>query len=211
MTRFYIVRHGETQTNRENVFAGHFNAMLTDLGREQARLLSKALSDVEFDVAYSSDLDRAYETACIALNKRLPIQKDERLREIFVGDWEHVSADELDKIYPEERELWQTAFGKCTPTNGERVADAYTRIVATITDFAVKNEGKTVFVASHGGVIHLLINWAKGVVAEDVTKDGLPGNTAIAILDVDNGKPTLIKHNDTSHLGNLATFPAKNI
>ena len=62
-TRVYIVRHAETEENKQKIIQGHLDTILNSEGERQADLVAKALKDVPFDVAYSSNLKRATDTA----------------------------------------------------------------------------------------------------------------------------------------------------
>lgn len=82
----YIVRHGETYWNRQNLLQGTADIELTEKGRELAGKLGEKLDDVEFDRIYCSPLIRAYETACLIRGHRnIPIIRDKRLEEISFG------------------------------------------------------------------------------------------------------------------------------
>ena len=94
----YIVRHGETLWNKSKRLQGNRNIDLSEVGRNEARERGKQLENVDFDVIYSSPLNRAYETACIIKGERnIPIIKDDRLREINFGINEGMQADQLKK------------------------------------------------------------------------------------------------------------------
>jgi probable phosphoglycerate mutase len=58
--RVYLVRHGETQWNRDGIIQGQQDTELNEMGLQQARLLGDALKDLKFSLAFSSDLKRAY-------------------------------------------------------------------------------------------------------------------------------------------------------
>ena len=83
--KIYIVRHGETNGNLRGALQGWMDELLNEKGRELAIITARALSDIKFDVAISSPLSRAYETAEIILRKNKkdipPIQTDDRLKE----------------------------------------------------------------------------------------------------------------------------------
>ena len=70
MGSWYLVRHGETEWNRTGRMQGHINVPLSGVGRRQATLLAAQLGDVRFDAIYSSDLDRAHETARLVAGDR---------------------------------------------------------------------------------------------------------------------------------------------
>ncbi len=82
MTQVFTIRHGETPWNAEGRLQGHANIPLAPKGLAQAQALAQSLKNHEFTAIYSSDLDRAFQTAeCIALHHNIPIKIDARLRE----------------------------------------------------------------------------------------------------------------------------------
>ncbi|MDO4680860.1 MAG: histidine phosphatase family protein [Aerococcus sp.] len=89
-TTIYLIRHGQTENNRDKIVQGWFDSKLTEKGIEVAKRDGQALADVPFDAAYASDLSRAYDTASYILipnNFLSPadIQKDPALREVSFG------------------------------------------------------------------------------------------------------------------------------
>jgi broad specificity phosphatase PhoE len=74
IARIYLVRHGETQANRDEIIQGHLDTALNERGLDQARLLGEALKRIEFhNVAFSSDLCRAVSVSNAGLNGALPL------------------------------------------------------------------------------------------------------------------------------------------
>ena len=207
MTRFYIVRHGETVANKTNRLAGHYESPLTELGKKQGAMTGEALRHVKFDVAYCSPLERARDTARLIVGPDFPVTVCPEVIEMNLGEWE---GRRLDAEYPEERAVWHKSFGICRPTGGESAPEARERMKKIILELAKENEGKVVLIVSHGGAILCLLGWVKGIPAEKVSKDGLPGNTAITIIDVENGVPQLVQAPNNSHLGDSATAMIKN-
>src|SRR5260221_11054202 len=88
MIRVFVARHGETEWNREGRWQGQGGPGLNETGRVQARALAMRLSALHVDALYSSDLDRARETAQIGATATgwEPV-RDAGLREVAVGDW----------------------------------------------------------------------------------------------------------------------------
>ena len=62
-TSVYIVRHAQMEENKQKIIQGHLDTILNSEGEKQADLVAKALKDIPFDVCYSSDLQRATDTA----------------------------------------------------------------------------------------------------------------------------------------------------
>ena len=89
MGRLLIVRHGETPWNVEGRLQGHADIDISEKGRQQAQKVAKRLADTPIDVAYSSDLARAWHTAEIILDQRnVPLHSTEGLRERYYGVFE---------------------------------------------------------------------------------------------------------------------------
>ena len=70
--RIYVVRHGETQENREGIIQGQKDTELNEIGSRQASLLGEALKDVKFSFVFSSDLKRALNVGFLAAD--FPVQ-----------------------------------------------------------------------------------------------------------------------------------------
>ena len=102
MTRILLVRHGESAANGKGFFAGHLDIDLSELGYRQAESTANYIAEkYNVDAVYSSDLMRASHTAEVIAKKiGISIQTNENLREIFAGDWQGLTFDELQKIMP---------------------------------------------------------------------------------------------------------------
>src|SRR5215813_4041423 len=88
MLRLFLVRHGETDWNRERRIVGRQEISLNEIGRKQAQTLKEAMAGFPFDAIYSSPVCRARETAKILGEDRgLEPILDERMVEIHYGDW----------------------------------------------------------------------------------------------------------------------------
>jgi phosphohistidine phosphatase SixA len=88
MMRVYIIRHGETEENKQKIIQGHLDTLLNSKGERQANLVAVALKDVPFDVCYSSDLRRAVDTAKRILihHSNVELQTQEAVREQVCQD-----------------------------------------------------------------------------------------------------------------------------
>ena len=90
--RIYVIRHGETEANAAGVFQGQTNGQLTGSGFALAREVGEAMTEVRFDIAFSSPLDRAMHTARTVLeasgNLDTDIRVDNRLLEVDMGNYE---------------------------------------------------------------------------------------------------------------------------
>ncbi len=141
----WLVRHGRTAANAEGVFSGWLDVALTPEGREQAAALQPRLAEASFDGVWSSDLQRAVETARLAFGE--PVQ-DERLREMHFGELEGLP---WDRVSPEHARGLMT-FKDFAPPGGETIPKVRERLLAFIDSLAPGRH----LIFSHGGAIRVL-------------------------------------------------------
>ncbi len=207
MTKFLIIRHGQSTANLEERYAGWYDAPLTELGRKQAAITTDyILKNYHVDAVYSSDLIRAVETVKeIAARANVPLVKEKALREIDGGEWEEKQVEEIAREYPEQAYLWKTDIGKARPTGGESFAELQVRIDSAFRKIAAENDGKTVVVASHGGAIRTMQCLFENVPIEDMRKVPWTPNASVSEVNYENGKYTPVRLGYTGHLGTLIT------
>ena len=103
--KIYFVRHGETDMNARNMFYGWYDADINEKGIAQAEELRAAFETIHIDAIYSSDLKRAYHTAEIIANGR-EVQPVPEIRELYYGDWENRTWEEMSEADLEEWHGW---------------------------------------------------------------------------------------------------------
>lgn len=150
-----LIRHGQTDWNKEGRFQGHTDIPLNDLGIQQALELGQKFKDHSFSAAYSSDLSRALNTAQLVLaTHALEIVTNSNLREKYMGSLEGVSFDEMDFFFKAERYDSQENIVSCKwQSDVESYAEVYNRVMNTILQVANSHMGTSVLVATHGGVL----------------------------------------------------------
>lgn len=197
MTKVILVRHGETDWNKNARFQGQTDVPLSETGRGQAERVAEKLADEKVFAIYSSDLSRAYETASIIAKQHgLEVKKSKALREINFGLWEGM---DRQVITDEHRDLYQQWLDNPMETRtpqGENFIEVQSRALTALREIASEHPNETVIVVAHGGLI-------KAVICEYL--DGgfweFPqGNTAVNILEYKNGDFRFVTLNDLSHL-----------
>jgi broad specificity phosphatase PhoE len=152
VTTILLARHGESDWNAERRWQGHADRPLSQRGVEQANALAARLEGVALDAVYSSDLERARETAAVvARSKGLQVQARRDLREVDVGSWSGLTRDEARELFPEGYERW--LHGGPGWTDGETYEEMTERIGATVHSIAREHAGGRVLIVSHGGPI----------------------------------------------------------
>jgi broad specificity phosphatase PhoE len=176
MTTFWLARHGQTDWNVQGRWQGHADPPLNELGQKQTQILAQGLAHVRFDAIFTSDLDRAYETACAVAEKQgIKVQIEARLREINLGEWEGLTREEIQKLYPAEWEERMKFPLQARPPGGESVLELVERIIPAVTDIARLYPAGQVLIVSHGLALAVLICHSKRVPLEDVF-ESIPDN-----------------------------------
>ncbi len=230
-TKIIMIRHGYSISNDLKFFTGQTDIALTDKGREQARLCGKYFSAwsgctacaeprteriwdmgiTKVDAIYSSDLSRAYDTACeVGEVLGIEVEKTQDLREIYAGVWEMMPFTEIDEKYPSEYSVWKNDIGRAVCTCGESVAEFGKRIESSVIRLALKHDGKTVVLVTHATPIRVISTLSEGLPISEMGQVPWVSNASISIFEYD-GQFTLVKKNITSHLGSLKTDLPKGV
>lgn len=208
MTTFIIVRHGFSTYNRERRFTGHADAPLEDIGVRQAqRNADYVLAHYHIDRIYSSDLQRAYMTALpVAQALDLPIHTSDQLRELYLGRWEGRYIADIKREQPEAFARYRLNLADSCGEGGETKAQFRDRVTAAFASIAAENDGKTVFVAAHGGTIRYLCAAWMGIPVERAKEIPAILNASLTVVDYDPATARadfrLVSYNE--HLGELA-------
>lgn len=172
VTTLLLVRHGETDWNREGRWQGHSDTRLNELGREQAARLAGELDGI--DAIYSSDLARARETADVVGRRLgLDVRVDQRLRERSFGAWEGKTGAEIEAEFRDAHDRWRAGEG-LGADNAEPFADFAARVQSFLEEVLVRHPEETVLVVAHGGSIRVIHALAGGL---DYVRDhrSIPG------------------------------------
>lgn len=149
-----LARHGETADNAAQRFQGRRNPPLNERGRAQAAELAEALRGEEIAALWASPLLRAAETAEIVAGVvGLPVQTDDRLREIDVGDWAGLAYADVMADHPGELERWAAGDLTFRFPGGESLAEQTERVVEVLTE--IRALEVPALVVCHGGVIRV--------------------------------------------------------
>lgn len=207
MTKILLVRHGESDANLKDVFAGHYDADLTVRGLAQAEHTAAFIKGTyAVDAVYSSDLRRAYKTAKpIADAFGLPIIATEGMREIAAGEWEGVPFYGIKDTHPELFHTFLYDLGNAVCPQGESVVEMAERVVQTITCIATENEGKTVVIATHATPIRALQCCFSGQPLSYIQQIPWVSNASVTEIHYENGCFTVEKVSQDAHLADMRT------
>jgi len=150
--RVVVLRHGQTDHNAQGIWQGQLDSDLSQLGREQARAAAAALTSFQPALVVASDLKRAAETGQeVARATGAPIEYDERWREIHVGQWAGLTAEEVHAGFPEDRLRHLRGEDFRRGVDGESLSDVAQRVRAALDALLDRlGPGETAVVATHG-------------------------------------------------------------
>jgi probable phosphoglycerate mutase len=201
-TTVYLVRHGETEWNKEGKFQGCTDIHLSDNGMNQAGYLKEALKD-QFDLIYTSPLKRAVHTAeiiCEDEKNQKPIILTD-IREIAFGEWEGLTIHQIREQYPKEYKVWRYDDENANLVGGDlSIKNASIRAKNTILSLVREFPGKRIAIVAHGGIIKAsligIFDWKMSMYHKFFL-----GNTSITKLTFGESlNPILVYLNNTSHL-----------
>jgi phosphoserine phosphatase len=206
--RLLLVRHGETEWNRQTRFQGQIDVPLNDNGKKQAQKAGEFLQDVEIDFAVTSPMLRPKETAEIILQHHpsVKLELQDGLREISHGLWEGKLEIEIEQEFPGELERWRTEPAQVQMPEGENLQQVWERSVAAwrlIVQAASQSQLKTGIVVAHDATNKTLLCHILGLPSDNFW-NFRQGNGAVSVIDYPSGLdglPVLQAMNITTHLG----------
>jgi len=200
MTSIYLVRHGQTAWNKEEIFRGRTDIPLDETGLRQAELAGEFFKDLEIEAIYSSPLSRAIQTAeKIAKFHSLKVQPLEGLVDMSFGKWEGHAHLEIKESDPETYRQWREEPHLAKLPGGESLEDVRARSMAALEEVVKKHPDGNIVLVSHRVVNKVLLCGILGIdnshfwqIAQDTT--------AINLIQYRQGRYVLSLMNETCHL-----------
>ena len=173
-----LVRHGQSEWNKLNLFTGWKDPNLTQQGIAEASQAGEKLKDmsIKFDLMYTSVLQRAQLTGTIILEKldqlNIPIEKNVNLNERDYGDLTGMNKDQARAEFGEEQvHIWRRSYD-VPPPGGESLKNTYDRVVPYFKEkvFAQLEIGKNILIAAHGNSLRSLVKYIENISEENILK-----------------------------------------
>lgn len=198
----YLVRHGETDHNRNSLALGRADVPLNDRGIAQASRLGEALAGEPIAAVYSSPLTRALQTAeAVASHRDVRVQVKPGLIEMDIGEADGLTFPEVRQRFPGLLETWVTADGPQHPMpGGERLLDVQKRAWDCVQSLATLHPNDTVCAVTHNFVLLSVLTTALGIDLAGFRRLR-HGVAAISVLEVGPSRFRIKRMNDTCHLG----------
>lgn len=203
MTTLLLIRHGQTDWNAQRRWQGHTDIPLNATGLAQAQAVARRLADWPLRAVYSSDLQRAAQTAAaVAAPHGLAPVADARWRERSAGRFEGLTGADLARDFPDYFQEMQR--GIIRPLGGEMPEALLARVAEVFEQTVAQHNGDIIAVVSHGGTIRMLLAHVLGLPPTGAFRLGVGGNTGLSRIEIDGRGPRLTLLNDTSHLDRAA-------
>lgn len=201
MTKVYLIRHAEAEGNLYRRIQGWYDGLITENGYRQIRALEERFRDIHVDAVYSSDLLRTRTTAgAVYKPKKLPLFTDVALREVHMGWWEDRPWAEIRRTDQEEFSQFRAASPAWKVSGGESLDEVRQRVGRELQKLALRHDGQTIAVFSHGTAIRNALTWLEGKPVDGCLDRPHGDNTAVSLLEFHGDAAQIIFENDNSHL-----------
>ena len=173
-----LVRHGQSEWNKKNLFTGWKDPELTNKGIEEAIKAGKDLKtkNIKFDIMFTSDLLRAQETGRLILEHMdqsdIPVIRNQCLNERNYGDLAGLNKDDAREKWGEEQvHVWRRSFD-VPPPGGESLKDTAERVLPYFHSeiFPKVEDGLDVLIAAHGNSLRALVMELEEINSDEILK-----------------------------------------
>ncbi len=206
--QLWLSRHGQTAWNLGRRYQGQGDSGLTPQGECAARCLCRRLAEAPLDIVYTSDLERAWRTAELAMAGRaIPIIRDPAWREMQYGAWEGLTRAEVKARYPD---LWRQRLSDkaaMTPPGGESLLQVQERVLSALAALWRAHLQQSVLVITHSGPLYVLACWLHAVDLNQVARVQTT-NCGLSAVQWESAEPILTFWDDVRHLPLVADPPS---
>ncbi len=207
MLELLLIRHGETDWNRELRFQGQVDVPLNATGHEQALRLGMRLASEAVHRLYSSDLVRTVQTASPAGERlALPGMADRALREQAFGVIDGMSVPDIQRDHPDIWARWLDFDPDYAPPGGETQRQFHDRVMGAMARLAHAHGGQRLVIVTHGGVLDILYRVATGMPLGGPRQCDIP-NAGINRLRTDGRRVDIVSWGEVEHLADLPAQP----
>ena len=206
--RLLLVRHGETDWNRQGRFQGQIDIPLNENGRAQAAAAGDFLRKVAFQRAYTSSMSRPRQTAegILRHHPGVPLTSVRDLVEIGHGEWEGCLESEISQGWGELLAAWKSAPETVQMPDGETIHDVWDRSLRGWNTIAASlHSDETALVVAHDAVNKTILCALLGLSPGDIWAVK-QGNGGVTVIDYPHGPdqpPVVVCLNQTAHLGGV--------
>ena len=197
----YLLRHGETEASRTGGYVGFTEVDLTPEGLAMAEAFAEKYKHLPWQAIFASPLKRTVATATpIAKAVGLNIQLRNGLKEMFFGEWEGLSLEEVKARHDKDYNNWMTEPAWNPPTGGETGMQVASRAAMVIAEIENQFTEGNVLVVSHKTTIRLMLCSLLGIDSGRYRDRINMPVASVSLVRFDKYGPMLLKHGDRTHL-----------
>lgn len=211
MTELILIRHGETDWNRELRFQGHVDVPLNAVGHEQARRLGVRLAGEAAHLLVCSDLTRTQQTALpISQHSLHPFARntelDMALREQNFGAVDGMCIENIKAQHPEAWAQWIQFQADYAFAGGESTRQFHARVMAAVRGLVLAHAQQTLVVVTHGGVLDMIYRTARALPLSGPRQSDIP-NAGLNRVRIEGERIDILTWADTQHLADMPPQP----
>lgn len=213
MTRIYLVRHAQAEGNLYRRAHGSYDSLVTPLGYAQIEALKRRFAEIPVDVVYSSPRYRARTTAAaIYVPKQIPMYVLDDLHEVNCGPWEDRTWGEIRYTDPEQLDNFNYHIERWHVPGTETPEQIRDRMLGVLDTIVRECPDMTVAAVTHGMASRILLGTLQGMSIAEISEKCPHGdNTAVSLIEYENGRYRVVYANDASHLSReISTFAGQN-
>lgn len=208
-TKVCIIRHGETDWNKDGRIQGQLDIPLNKTGRAQAVAMAANAVHFSFDALYSSDLERAIETArALAHYNKLNIQTLAQLRERHFGKFQGLYKAEAPEQYPEAFALYEARDLNYDFETGENLTQFSQRVIAIFNELVKHHPNQQIAVVCHAGPLDIMYRQATSRPLHTERDFAIP-NSALNWFHHDGNRWHLDQWDDHHHVKDVMMNPVE--
>ena len=194
MTHLILVRHGQTDWNKNGRIQGQLDIPLNAEGKKQIQTIIAGLAHLKgiknIDALYSSHLSRSWETAeAIGKIFSLKVKRLKELNELNQGVWQGLLEKHLMKRYKKLYAIWKENPSVTKPPKGEDLKEASDRVMSVVKEIVKRHNGHAVCIVTHEIVSTLIKSYYKKTDIDKIWQH-LPKNASLEVIEVKNGPRT---------------------
>ncbi len=199
--RVYLVRHGESEGNRDGKFRGKADYPLTENGKRQAREVGEYLKSINSNikVIYTSPMLRAYDTAKIIADIiGVKFMKDKGFDNMDIGIWEGQKKEYIKKHFPKEWEIWINNPEELKIEGMETIESVKNRVVKRMNELKEEHKDDTICVVTHRAILKPLVSGLIGIKSPFFWKIHID-NAALSVMEYRDKRGWILKQLNVNH------------
>lgn len=171
MSQLILIRHGQTDWNRQKRIQGSLDMPLNEDGKKEAKSISGELANFKIDAVYSSPVSCSFNTASeVAVPHKVRVKKTKQLNDLDQGVWQGLLIDDVKKRYKKQYSLWKTSPTSGCPPKGESIKDASDRAISFVHKAVDQNKNGSICIVSGNIILSVIKCHLKNIELENMWK-----------------------------------------